>query len=165
MIDGAGRGRGGMMGESVRWSDEAGEVISGDITAAVACLNPAGGAVATAVAPGLGNRQRDAGLAGFTTSVGFGRKLDRPAGRIGGLPHGYWQVVADGGAIYAPHTSTGFIAPPQESAAGLGRDACQGRRVASPPQRRSRAVAAAGRNERNLSRAPGRAWSRSKASW
>ena len=38
-----------MMGEPVRWSDEADEVIKGDITAATAYLTPAGGAVVTAV--------------------------------------------------------------------------------------------------------------------
>jgi hypothetical protein len=65
------------MGDLVRWSDEADEVISGDITAAAAYLTPAGGAVVTAVAPGLGHRQRDTGVVGFTTSLGFGRKLER----------------------------------------------------------------------------------------
>jgi hypothetical protein len=37
---------------------------------------PAGGAVVTAVAP-IGLRDREAGTVGFTTSLGFGRKLDR----------------------------------------------------------------------------------------
>jgi hypothetical protein len=65
-----------MTGEPVRWSDEADEVISGDITAAAAYLTPAGGAVVTAVAP-VGDKRRDAGLLGFTTSLGFPRKLER----------------------------------------------------------------------------------------
>ena len=65
------------MGGPVSWPDEAEEVISGDITAAAAYLTPAGGVVVTAVAPGLGNRQRDAGVVGFTTSLGFARKLER----------------------------------------------------------------------------------------
>ena len=65
------------MGDPVRWPDEAEKVISGDITAAAAYLTPAGGVVVTAVAPGLGNRQRDAGVVGFTTSLGFARKLER----------------------------------------------------------------------------------------
>jgi hypothetical protein len=60
----------------VRWSDEADEVISGDITAALGYVTPAGGAVVTAVAP-VGTRQRDAGVLGFTTSLGFPRKLER----------------------------------------------------------------------------------------
>ena len=64
------------MGESVRWSDDADEVIRGDLTAAAAYLTPAGGAVVTAVAPcGIG--QRDTGVLGFTTSLGFGKKLER----------------------------------------------------------------------------------------
>jgi hypothetical protein len=48
------------MGERVRWSDDADDVIRGDLTAAAAYLTPAGGAVVTAVAPcGIG--QRDTG--------------------------------------------------------------------------------------------------------
>jgi len=65
-----------MMREPVRWSDEADEVISGDLTAAAAYITPAGGAVVIAVAPcGLGRRDR--GVIGFTTSLGFSRKLER----------------------------------------------------------------------------------------
>jgi hypothetical protein len=69
----------GMGGEPVRWSDEADEVIRGDLTAAAAYLTPAGGAVVTAVAP-VGIGQRDAGEIGFTTSLGFPRKLERIIG-------------------------------------------------------------------------------------
>ena len=51
-------------------------MINSDITAAAAYLTPAGGAVVTAVAPcGIG--QRDQGLVGYTTSLGFGKKLER----------------------------------------------------------------------------------------
>jgi hypothetical protein len=64
------------MGDRVRWSDDADEVIMGDLTAAAAYLTPAGGAVVTAVAP-CGMRQRDTGVLGFTTSLGFGKKLQR----------------------------------------------------------------------------------------
>src|SRR5439155_9545333 len=60
----------------VTWSDAADEIITGDLTTAVAYVTPAGGAVVTAVAP-IGLRDRDAGTVGFTTSLGFGRKLDR----------------------------------------------------------------------------------------
>jgi hypothetical protein len=64
------------MGEYVRWSDDADDVIRGDLTAAAAYITPAKGAVITAVAPcGIG--QRDAGVLGFTTSLGFGKKLER----------------------------------------------------------------------------------------
>ena len=57
-------------------SDLDDEVIGGDLTAALAYRTPAGGAVVTAVAP-IGLRDRAAGTIGFTTSLGFGRKLDR----------------------------------------------------------------------------------------
>ncbi len=58
------------------WSDLDDEVIGGDLTAALAYATPAGGAVATPVAP-IGLRDREAQTVGFTTSLGFGRKLDR----------------------------------------------------------------------------------------
>src|SRR5436190_20814568 len=58
------------------WPDEVDEVIGGDLTCAVANVTPAGGAVVTAVAP-IGLRNRESGTVGFTTSLGFGRKLDR----------------------------------------------------------------------------------------
>jgi hypothetical protein len=59
-----------------RWPDEVDDVIGGDLTAALSYVTPAGGAVVTAVAP-IGLRDRDAGTVSFTTSLGFGRKLDR----------------------------------------------------------------------------------------
>jgi hypothetical protein len=58
------------------WSDADDAIIGGDLTAALAYVTPAGGAVVTAVAP-IGLRDRAAGTVGFTTSLGFGRKLDR----------------------------------------------------------------------------------------
>jgi hypothetical protein len=58
------------------WSDLDDEIIGGDLTAALAYVTPAGGAAVTAVAP-IGLRDRSAGTVGFTTSLGFGRKLDR----------------------------------------------------------------------------------------
>jgi hypothetical protein len=58
------------------WPDEVDDVIGGDLTCAVAYVTPAGGAVATAVAP-IGLRDRDESTVGFTTSLGFGRKLER----------------------------------------------------------------------------------------
>jgi hypothetical protein len=62
--------------EAVRWPDAVDEPIGGDLTAALAYVTPAGGAVVTAVAP-IGLRDRDAGTVSFTTSLGFGRKLER----------------------------------------------------------------------------------------
>jgi hypothetical protein len=60
----------------VQWSDAVDEALAGDLTAALAYVTPAGGAVVTAVAP-IGLRDRDAGTVSFTTSLGFGRKLQR----------------------------------------------------------------------------------------
>jgi hypothetical protein len=58
------------------WGDADDEIIGGDLTAALAYMTPAGGVVLTPVAP-LGIRDRDAGTVTFTTSLGFGRKLER----------------------------------------------------------------------------------------
>jgi hypothetical protein len=68
-----------MVGDPVRWPDDVDDVVRGDITAAAAYLTPAGGAVVTAVAP-CGIAQRDAGMVGFSTSLGFGKKLERIIG-------------------------------------------------------------------------------------
>jgi hypothetical protein len=58
------------------WSSAEDAIIGGDLTAALAYLTPAGGAVVTPVAP-VGLRDRGSGTVRFTTSLGFGRKLDR----------------------------------------------------------------------------------------
>ncbi|HKP92068.1 MAG TPA: pyridoxamine 5'-phosphate oxidase family protein [Thermoleophilaceae bacterium] len=58
------------------WPEEVDQVIAGDMTAALAYVTPAGGAVVTAVAP-IGLRDRERGTIGFTTSLGFGKKLER----------------------------------------------------------------------------------------
>jgi hypothetical protein len=64
------------LSDLVRWSAGIDEVIRGDITAAAAYITPAGGAVVTAVAP-CGITRQDQGTVGFTTSLGFGKKLER----------------------------------------------------------------------------------------
>jgi hypothetical protein len=61
---------------TVSWPDDVDQVLSGDLTAALAYLTPAGGTVVTAVAP-VGLRDRDEGTVTFTTSLGFGKKLER----------------------------------------------------------------------------------------
>ena len=58
------------------WPDEVDQVIAGDMTAALAYVTPAGGAVVTAVAP-IGLRDRELGTVGFTTSLGLHKKLER----------------------------------------------------------------------------------------
>lgn len=64
------------MSDPVQWSADVDEVLKGDITAAAAYVTPAGGVVVSAVAP-CGLAQRDEGVIGFTTSLGFGKKLER----------------------------------------------------------------------------------------
>jgi hypothetical protein len=58
------------------WSDSEDAIIGGDLTAALAYPTPAGGAVLTPVSP-IGLRDRAAATVTFTTSLGFGRKLER----------------------------------------------------------------------------------------
>jgi Pyridoxamine 5'-phosphate oxidase len=99
------------MVESV-WSDEDDEVIGGDLTAALAYATPAGGAVVTPVAP-IGLRDREAGSISFTTSLGFGRKLERiernprVALAYHAREHGFSSsprfVLAQGQATYDAH--------------------------------------------------------------
>jgi hypothetical protein len=58
------------------WSDEVDAIIDGDLTAGLAYVTPAAGVVVTPVAP-IGLHDRAAGTVGFTTSLGFGKKLER----------------------------------------------------------------------------------------
>lgn len=58
------------------WPDEVDDVLGGDLTCAIAYVTAARGSVVTAVAP-IGLRDREAGTVGFTTALGFGRKLER----------------------------------------------------------------------------------------
>jgi hypothetical protein len=58
------------------WSDGDDAILGGDLTATLAYATPAGGVVLTPVAP-LGLRDRNDGSVEFTTSLGFGRKLER----------------------------------------------------------------------------------------
>ncbi len=60
----------------VSWPDQVDEILDGDLTAGLGYLTPARGAVVLAVAP-LGLRDRERGTVGFTTSLGFAKKLER----------------------------------------------------------------------------------------
>lgn len=60
----------------VSWPDEVDRIIGGDMTAGLAYVTPAGGAVVTAVAP-VGLRDRARGTVAFTTSIGLPKKLER----------------------------------------------------------------------------------------
>ena len=116
------------------WSDADDEIIGGDLTAALAYLTPAGGAVVTPVAP-IGLRDREARTVSFTTSLGFGRKLDRidanprVALAYHAREHGFAResrfVLVQGTATYEAHpdrevladriapASERFMGPPQ----------------------------------------------------
>ena len=61
---------------TVSWPDAVDEVLDCDLTAALSYSTPAKGAVPSAVAP-IGMHDREAGTVGFTTSLGFGKKLER----------------------------------------------------------------------------------------
>jgi Pyridoxamine 5'-phosphate oxidase len=74
--NGSGLPTGGGKLARMQWSDEIDEIIGGDLTAGLAYVTPAGGAVVTAVAP-IGLRDREAGTVTFTTSLGLDRKLER----------------------------------------------------------------------------------------
>src|SRR3954453_6796910 len=60
----------------VEWPNAIDEVIGGDLTAALAYVTPAGGSVVTAGRT-IGVRHRSTGPGAVTTSLGFGRNLDR----------------------------------------------------------------------------------------
>jgi hypothetical protein len=62
----------------VTWDDAVEEVLAGDLTGALGYRTPAGGVVVQAVAP-IGLRDRARGRIGFTTSLGFSKKLERIA--------------------------------------------------------------------------------------
>jgi hypothetical protein len=62
----------------VTWDDDLDEIFAGDLTVALGYRTPAGGVVVQAVAP-IGLRDRERGTLGFTTSLGFAKKLERIA--------------------------------------------------------------------------------------
>jgi hypothetical protein len=61
---------------SLTWPDEIDAIVAGDLTVALGYRTPAGGVVVQAVAP-IGLRDRQLGTLGFTTSLGFSKKLER----------------------------------------------------------------------------------------
>lgn len=60
------------------WPDEVDEILAGDLVVVVGSPTPRGGVVLNSVTP-LGLRDREAGTVTFTSSLGFGRKLERIA--------------------------------------------------------------------------------------
>lgn len=63
---------------TVGWDDEVDAILTGDLTGALGYRTPAGGVVVQAVAP-IGLSDRGKGTIGFTTSLGFSKKLERIA--------------------------------------------------------------------------------------
>jgi hypothetical protein len=61
---------------TVTWDDDLDAIFGGDLTAALGYRTPAAGIVVQAIAP-IGLRNREKGTLGFTTSLGFSKKLDR----------------------------------------------------------------------------------------
>jgi hypothetical protein len=92
---------------TVAWDDAVDAILAGDMTAALGYRTPAGGVVVQAIAP-IGLRDRAAGTVGFTTSLGFSRKLERIArdprvamafhAREHGYAHGREYVLVQGRA-------------------------------------------------------------------
>jgi hypothetical protein len=116
------------------WSEAEDQILGGDLAVALAYVTPAGGAVVTPVSP-VGLRDRDAQTVAFTTSLGFGRKLDRiranprVALAYHAREHGFASeprfVLVQGTASYDPNpdlevleervrpASTRFMGPPR----------------------------------------------------
>src|SRR6516165_11819785 len=87
-----------MVRELSTWPDEIDEIFRGDLTAAAAYVTRAGGAVVSTIAP-LGVDWCEAGPIGFTTSLGFPKKLER--------------IAADPRVVIAYHTREhGFSTKP-----------------------------------------------------
>jgi hypothetical protein len=63
---------------AVVWDDELEALFAADLTVALGYRTPAGGVVVQAVAP-IGLHDRERGTLGFTTSLGFSKKLERLA--------------------------------------------------------------------------------------
>jgi hypothetical protein len=90
------------------WSAEDDALLGGDLTAVLAYATPAGGVVLTPVAP-IGLRDREAGVLTFTTSLGFGRKLERIKAnpRVALLYHAREHGFASGpGVVLVQGTAT-----------------------------------------------------------
>lgn len=63
---------------TVTWTASVDVIFGGDLVVALGYRTPAGGVVVQAVAP-VGLRDRERGTLGFTTSLGFSKKLERIA--------------------------------------------------------------------------------------
>jgi Pyridoxamine 5'-phosphate oxidase len=121
---------------TVPWSEEIDGVLGGDLTAALTYLTPAGGAVATCIAP-VGLRDRQAGWVGFTTSLGFGKKLDRIErdphvalafhAREHGRSHSHRYVLVQGRAEIVPDPDEALLTLVYDQAVAVLGPAKRGR--------------------------------------
>jgi len=101
---------------TVGWDDALDEVFAGDLTVGLGYLTPAGGVVVQAVAP-IGLRDRDRGTLGFTTSLGFSKKLERIAGdpRVALAFHAREHGTATGTAYVLAQGRARVIEQPTEA--------------------------------------------------
>jgi hypothetical protein len=101
---------------AVRWDDGVDGVLTGDLTVGLAYRTPAGGAVVQAVAP-IGLCDRAAGTVGFTTSLGFSKKLERIARdpRVAMAYHAREHGFDASAAFVLVHGRARVIAEPTEA--------------------------------------------------
>lgn len=101
---------------TVRWDDEIDAIIAGDLTGGLGYRTPAGGVVVQAVAP-IGLRDRSAGTIGFTTSLGFSKKLERIARdpRVAMAFHAREHGSASGPQYVLVHGRARVVAEPTQA--------------------------------------------------
>ena len=124
------------------------QVLAGDLTAALGYRTPAGGVVVQAVAP-IGLRDREAGTVGFTTSLGFSKKLERierdprVAMAFHAREHGRCDSASTSFCRDAPAS---WPSPPRSSARRCAR---RPRRISDPHARAGSGTAGCGSTTRS----------------
>src|SRR3954469_22677386 len=105
---------------TVSWDDELDAIFAGDLTAALGYRTPAGGVVVQAIAPS-GLRDRERGTLGFTTSLGFSKKLNRIAAdpRVAMAYHARAHGTATGTRHVLAQGTARVIATPSEAQRSL----------------------------------------------
>jgi hypothetical protein len=108
---------------TVTWDDEVEEILTGDLTVGLGYRTPAGGVVVQAVAP-IGLSDRAAGTVGFTTSLGFSKKLDRIARdpRVAMAFHARDHGFGGGSSYVLAQGTARVIADPTEAQRDQVRD-------------------------------------------
>lgn len=101
---------------SVAWGPDIDAIFAGDLTAGLGYRTPAGGVVVQAVAP-IGLRDRARGTLGFTTSLGFSKKLERIAAdpRVALAFHAREYGRATGSRYILAQGTAQVIAQPSEA--------------------------------------------------